>query len=92
MLRPSPHSKRRAGCGRHAPGDRARAEGRRRAETAGGGPNLGWPAITCGKRYPGQSVGSDDAAKEGMEQPICFRDPVTAPGGTAFTSGETFAD
>ncbi|CUH30414.1 Soluble aldose sugar dehydrogenase YliI precursor [Jannaschia seosinensis] len=62
------------------------------------GLNYGWPAISYGKRYdfrdvdPGGPVGIDAAQQEGMEQPVYFWDPVIAPGGMDFHSGETFAD
>ncbi|CTQ31780.1 PQQ-dependent sugar dehydrogenase [Jannaschia rubra] len=56
------------------------------------GLNYGWPVISYGKRYDGGVVGSGGAAQEGMEQPVYFWDPVIAPGGMAFHSGETFSD
>ncbi|MGB3406527.1 MAG: PQQ-dependent sugar dehydrogenase [Jannaschia sp.] len=56
------------------------------------GLNYGWPVISYGENYNGSSVGTASAVQEGMEQPVYFWDPVIAPGGMAFHSGETFAD
>ena len=56
------------------------------------GLNYGWPVISYGERYEGGPIGSGDAAQEGMEQPVYFWDPVIAPGGMAFHSGESFGD
>ena len=62
------------------------------------GLNYGWPVISYGKRYdfreadPGGPIGIGQAVEGGMEQPVYFWDPVIAPGGMAFHSGETFAD
>ncbi|WP_299650012.1 PQQ-dependent sugar dehydrogenase [uncultured Jannaschia sp.] len=56
------------------------------------GLNYGWPVISYGKQYSGQPIGSGDAVQEGMEQPVYFWDPVIAPGGMTFHSGDTFAE
>ena len=62
------------------------------------GLNYGWPVISYGERYdfrevePGGPIGTGLAVLEGMEQPVYFWDPVIAPGGMAFHSGEAFAD
>ena len=62
------------------------------------GLNYGWPIISYGERYafraadPGGPIGIGQAVEEGMEQPVYFWDPVIAPGGMAFHSGESFAD
>jgi glucose/arabinose dehydrogenase len=60
------------------------------------GLNYGWPVISYGERYdwkqvdPGEPIGTGDAVQQGMEQPVYFWDPVIAPGGMDFHSGETF--
>lgn len=54
------------------------------------GLNYGWPVISYGERYRGGAIGSGEAVAEGMEQPVYFWDPVIAPGGMAFHSGERF--
>jgi len=53
------------------------------------GKNYGWPIITYGINYNGQSIGIG-AVKEGMEQPVYYWDPVIAPGGMAFYNGTRF--
>lgn len=53
------------------------------------GKNYGWPVITYGRDYDGSSIGIG-AAKEGMEQPVYYWDPVIAPSGMAFYSGSVF--
>lgn len=56
------------------------------------GLNYGWPVISYGERYRGGAIGTGEAMRDGMEQPIYFWDPVIAPGGMAFHAGETFGD
>ena len=55
------------------------------------GANYGWPIITHGIDYPGKPIGDDQVAKAGMEQPIYFWSPSTAPGGLAFYKGNSKA-
>jgi glucose/arabinose dehydrogenase len=54
------------------------------------GKNYGWPVITYGIEYSGQAVGQGITAREGMEQPLYYWDPVIAPSGMAFYSGTQF--
>jgi aldose sugar dehydrogenase len=54
------------------------------------GKNYGWPVITYGIEYSGQEVGQGLTAREGMEQPIYYWDPVIAPSGMAFYDGTRF--
>jgi glucose/arabinose dehydrogenase len=42
------------------------------------GKNYGWPVITYGVDYSGAKIG-EGTAKEGMEQPVYYWDPVIAP-------------
>ncbi len=56
------------------------------------GLNYGWPIITYGVNYSGQTIGHGLTAYEGMEQPVYYWDPVIAPSGMAFYQGEHFAD
>ena len=55
------------------------------------GKNYGWPAITYGIDYNGTRIGSG-AVKEGMEQPVYYWDPVIAPSGMLFYTGDKFPD
>jgi aldose sugar dehydrogenase len=56
------------------------------------GANYGWPVISYGKNYGGTMVGEGLTAREGMEQPRYYWDPVIAPGGMEFYEGAAFAD
>ena len=54
------------------------------------GRNYGWPVITYGVDYSGMRIG-EGTAREGMEQPVYYWDPVIAPSGMTFYSGDVFA-
>lgn len=54
------------------------------------GRNYGWPVISYGEEYSGAPIGEGVAAREGMEQPIYFWDPVIAPGDMDFYRGTLF--
>lgn len=51
------------------------------------GKNYGWPVITYGRDYSGARIG-EGVAKEGMEQPVYYWDPVIAPSGMTFYTGD----
>jgi aldose sugar dehydrogenase len=55
------------------------------------GKNYGWPVITYGVDYSGAKIG-EGTAKPGMEQPVYYWDPVIAPSGMVFYTGEAFPD
>jgi aldose sugar dehydrogenase len=54
------------------------------------GKNYGWPVITYGIEYQGPKIGDGLTAKEGLEQPVYYWDPVIAPSGLLFYSGDLF--
>jgi aldose sugar dehydrogenase len=54
------------------------------------GKNYGWPVITYGIDYNGSPIGQGITAKEGMEQPVYYWDPVIAPAGMLFYEGNMF--
>lgn len=56
------------------------------------GVNYGWPVISYGINYGGSEVGSGEAVREGMAQPVYYWDPVIAPGGAVFYEGPMFPD
>jgi len=56
------------------------------------GRDYGWPTITYGIEYGGGKIGEGITAKDGMEQPIYYWDPVIAPSGMAFYTGGLFPD
>ena len=51
------------------------------------GKNYGWPVITYGVDYSGVKIG-EGTAKAGMEQPVYYWDPVIAPSGMTFYTGD----
>src|SRR6185503_3062519 len=53
------------------------------------GKNYGWPVITYGVDYAGLRIG-EGTAREGLEQPVYFWDPVIAPSGMLFYTGDAF--
>jgi aldose sugar dehydrogenase len=54
------------------------------------GKDYGWPTIAYGIEYGGSPITGGITAKEGMEQPIYYWDPVIAPSGMAFYTGSLF--
>lgn len=54
------------------------------------GKDYGWPTITYGTEYSGEPVGAGITGKPGLEQPIYYWDPVIAPSGMAFYTGDLF--
>jgi glucose/arabinose dehydrogenase len=53
----------------------------------GTGANYGWPVITYGIDYNGQTMGAGIQQQEGMEQPVYYWDPVISPSGITFYKG-----
>jgi glucose/arabinose dehydrogenase len=53
------------------------------------GKNYGWPVITYGRDYSGAKIG-EGTAKVGMEQPVYYWDPVIAPSGMVFYTGDRY--
>lgn len=53
------------------------------------GRNYGWPLITYGVDYSGAKIGTG-TAKAGLEQPVYYWDPVIAPSGALFYTGDAF--
>lgn len=48
------------------------------------GKNYGWPTVTYGIEYNGNTIGEGITIKEGTEQPVYYWDPVISPGGMTF--------
>lgn len=48
------------------------------------GANYGWPVITYGIEYTGETIGAGLSQAEGVAQPLYYWDPVIAPSGMAF--------
>ncbi len=55
------------------------------------GKNYGWPEITYGLDYGGGII-SEDAVKEGMEQPFYYWVPSIATAGATFYTGDAFPE
>ncbi|HEY8197380.1 MAG TPA: PQQ-dependent sugar dehydrogenase [Gemmatimonadales bacterium] len=56
------------------------------------GKNYGWPVQAYGEEYSGSPIGGAATAREGMEQPVYYWDPVIAPSGAQFYTGDAFPD
>ena len=54
------------------------------------GRDYGWPTIAYGIEYSGAPITADITHRAGMEQPIYYWDPVIAPSGMAFYTGQLF--
>lgn len=56
------------------------------------GLNYGWPVITYGIEYSGDKVGEGATAKDGMEQPTYYWDPVVGPSGMVYYNGDAIPE
>jgi len=54
------------------------------------GKNYGWPVQAYGEEYSGSPIAGAATAREGMEQPVYYWDPVIAPSGAQFYTGDAF--
>jgi aldose sugar dehydrogenase len=54
------------------------------------GKNYGWPLVTYGEEYSGEPFAGAATAREGYEQPVYYWDPVIAPSGMQFYTGDAF--
>jgi aldose sugar dehydrogenase len=54
------------------------------------GKNYGWPLVAYGEEYSGNPFPGAVTAKPGYEQPVYYWDPVIAPSGAQFYSGQAF--
>lgn len=54
------------------------------------GKNYGWPVIAYGVEYSGQPIPNEGTAREGMVQPVYYWDPVIAPSGAQWYTGDAF--
>lgn len=55
------------------------------------GNNYGWPTRSYGENYNGDPI-EDHSADDGFVKPAIYWNPVIAPGGMTFYSGDMFAD
>jgi glucose/arabinose dehydrogenase len=57
------------------------------------GKNYGWPLVSYGIEYSGKPLaGGAVTARAGYEQPVYYWDPVIAPSGAQFYSGDAFPE
>jgi glucose/arabinose dehydrogenase len=54
------------------------------------GKNYGWPLVSYGEEYSGRPIPDAVTAKPGFEQPVYYWDPVIAPSGAQFYTGNAF--
>ena len=56
------------------------------------GKDYGWPTITYGIEYNGNTIGDGITQHEGMEQPVYYWDPVLSPSGMTFYSSNVIPE
>lgn len=54
------------------------------------GKNYGWPLQAYGIEYRGAAIPNSATTREGMEQPVYYWDPVIAPSGALWYTGNAF--
>jgi len=54
------------------------------------GKNYGWPLVAFGEEYSGAPIPNAVTDREGYERPVYYWDPVIAPSGMQFYSGDAF--
>jgi glucose/arabinose dehydrogenase len=54
------------------------------------GKNYGWPIQAYGEEYSGAPIPGAVTAREGYQQPVYYWDPVIAPSGMQFYTGDAF--
>ena len=54
------------------------------------GKNYGWPVQAYGEEYSGRDIASAETQRAGMEQPVYYWDPVIAPSGAQWYTGDAF--
>ncbi len=56
------------------------------------GKNYGWPVVTFGEEYFGIAIWNSDTTREGFVDPVYYWDPVIAPSGAEFYTGNAFPE
>ena len=54
------------------------------------GKNYGWPVVTFGEEYSGDAIANAVTSRTGFVDPVYYWDPVIAPSGAQFYSGNAF--
>jgi glucose/arabinose dehydrogenase len=55
------------------------------------GKNYGWPIVTHGQEYSGEPIPGAVTARKGYKQSVYYWDPVIAPSGAQFYTGNAFS-
>ena len=66
------------------------AQGGDELNLLGKGLNYGWPLVAYGQEYSGKPIPDAVTARPGYEQPVYYWDPVIAPSGAQFYTGDLF--
>lgn len=56
------------------------------------GNNYGWPVVAFGEEYSGAPIQGAVTTRDGYVDPVYYWDPVIAPSGAQFYSGDAFPD
>jgi glucose/arabinose dehydrogenase len=56
------------------------------------GKNYGWPLVAYGEEYSGKPIPGAVTHRPDYEQPVYYWDPVIAPSGAQFYTGEAFPE
>jgi glucose/arabinose dehydrogenase len=56
------------------------------------GGNHGWPIVAYGEEYSGEPIAGAVTAREGVQQPVYYWDPVIAPSGALWYTGDLFPE
>ena len=54
------------------------------------GKSYGWPIVAYGEEYSGRAIQGAETQRPGHEQPVYYWDPVIAPSGAQFYTGDAF--
>jgi glucose/arabinose dehydrogenase len=54
------------------------------------GRNYGWPIVAYGEEYSGAPIRGAETTRPGFEPPVYYWDPVIAPSGAQFYTGDAF--
>lgn len=54
------------------------------------GKNYGWPVVTFGEEYSGAAIAGSVTTRQGFEDPVYYWDPVIAPSGAEWYTGDAF--
>lgn len=56
------------------------------------GLNYGWPVVSYGEEYSGEPIATAETQRPGYEQPVYYWDPVIAPSGAQWYTGDAFPE